>query len=270
MDTAKKWDAAAGDYQHTFKTCSNEYSDRLMAFFKDALRLRPGCRVIDIGCGVGKYGTRFAAMGCDVTLIDISANMLRHARENMAPFSAPRTVFQCDFDRVSPQEPVFQGGFDLAISTMSPAIHDLATVEKMSAMTHGWCFVSRFVSWSQPGRDRLYGELGLDSVQPIPNETLAAEAQSMADAVQKAGFTPFFRYEDYSWTDLREPLEAARRLLPEGSGQDALERAAAAAAKLAGDKGLFVDTVDTKVVWIYWNTALEAQAGLEITPGSAV
>ena len=42
-----------------------------------------------IGCGVGKYGAYLAGLGCDVTLTDISENMIAHACENMAPYKTP-------------------------------------------------------------------------------------------------------------------------------------------------------------------------------------
>ena len=40
-------------------------------------------------CGVGKYGAYLAGLGCNVTLTDISENMIAHARENMAPYKTP-------------------------------------------------------------------------------------------------------------------------------------------------------------------------------------
>ena len=88
----EKWDQAAVDYQRVFTLGLNEYNASLMRFWQEEGMLFPGCRVIDIGCGVGKYGTYFAELGYDITLTDISGKMLQHARENMAKFTTPWTV----------------------------------------------------------------------------------------------------------------------------------------------------------------------------------
>lgn len=46
----------------------------------EALDLRPGARVLDLGCGPGLYCERLAARGLTVTGVDVSPTSLRHAR----------------------------------------------------------------------------------------------------------------------------------------------------------------------------------------------
>jgi len=254
MDTAK-WDSHAGNYQQVFQAGMNDYNRALIAFLMDNAMLFPGCRVLDVGCGVGKYGTYFASLGCDVTLTDISGRMLCRAEENMRPFHSPWRVLQCDFNTVSPEEPAFAGGFDLAISTMSPAIHDLATVRKLSAMTRGWCFVTNFVSWQQPLRDRFYAALGCAPAGAMSGGRRMMDA--LVQAVSAAGFQPRLRQVPYNWCDIRSPREAAEYLLSRHDGLDAedpalLARAEAAAAGLCNARGEFEDRVSTQVAWLYW------------------
>ena len=158
----EKWDASAGDYQRVFSLGLNEYNASLLRFWHEEGMLFPGARVLDIGCGVGKYGTYLAELGYDVTLTDISGEMLRHASANMAKYHTPWAVYRCDFNEASGEEPAFSEGFDLTISTMSPAIHDAETVRKMGAMTRGWCFLARFRDWEQPFRDALMREMGME------------------------------------------------------------------------------------------------------------
>ena len=83
MQDIKKWNEAAADYQKVFLNGISDYNRQLLGFLADEGMLRPGCRVIDVGCGIGKYGTYFAAMGCDVTLTDISPGMLKLAEKNI-------------------------------------------------------------------------------------------------------------------------------------------------------------------------------------------
>ena len=44
------------------------------------LRVRPGTRVLDVGCGVGRWSLRLAARGAAVTGVDHSATMIAAAR----------------------------------------------------------------------------------------------------------------------------------------------------------------------------------------------
>ena len=223
--------------------------------------LFPGARVIDIGCGVGKYGTYLAELGYDVTLTDISGEMLRHAERNMAKYKTPWAVYRCDFNEVTGKEPVFADGFDLAISTMSPAVHDADTVRMMSAMTRHWCFLARFYDWEQPFRDRLMRELGLEPRRPFND--LRADCAGMIEAVREAGFTPQIRYVDYNWCDSRSPEQMAdymrRNYYAEDENKDELYRATLRLAKtLARGGGAVNDEVYTKVAWITWRTEEEA------------
>ncbi len=257
---ASKWDKHAGDYQRVFKAGISDYNRRLIKFLLNSGMLYPGCKVLDVGCGVGKYGTYFAALGCGVTLMDISPEMLRRAEENMQAFSTPWHTVQGDFNSVSPGEDAFAGGFDLSMSTMSPAIHDLATVKKLSAMTHGWCLVTNFVSWRQPIRDSFYRALGYD-----PVESMAGGVGSIGElekAVRLAGYEPHLRYESYDWLDERSPVEAAEYLIRRHPAMDEndselLKRATASAAGLCDGRGVFRDEVNTQVAWLSWKTTKE-------------
>lgn len=255
MDTAEKWDKSAADYQRTYKLGQSDYSSAMLRFWERQGMLKNGMRVLDIGCGVGKYGVCFAERGCDVTLTDISGGMLRHAAENMSGFDVPWRVYQCDFNEISGTEPVFSGGFDFSISTMSPAVHDADTVRKMSAMTDGWCFLTRFIQWKQPNRDRLLLSLGLE---PKPMmENMKEDCAALVRAISGEGYVPLVKYVDYSWSDQRTPEQAAEYMLRnymDGPEAPDAEKVLQAARGLCDENGSFTDAVDTRVMWIYWNT----------------
>lgn len=251
MDTTRKWDEAAKEYQRTFRRGGSDYNERLISFLSDNKMIWPGSRVVDIGCGVGKYGTYFASMGCDVTLTDISSEMLRHAENNMRKYSSPWRTMQLDFCADRAAEALGEGDYDLALSTMSPAIRDLGSVIKMSSLSRGWCFVTQFISWEQAKRDAFYAALGLES--PGPFKAMENAAAEIIRAVSDAGYVPLVKYESYSWSDDRSPREAAEYLL-RGSAPDAalLRRGEQAAEMLSDEDGVFRDTVNTKTAWIYW------------------
>ena len=256
-NTQENWDKAAGNYQDVFRLSLNDYNASLLRFWQEEGMLFPGARVIDIGCGVGKYGTYLAELGYDVTLTDISGEMLRHAESNMAKYKTPWAVYRCDFNEATGTEPVFEKGFDLAISTMSPAIHDAATVKKMSAMTRGRCFLARFYDWAQPYRDRLMRELGMEPRRVF--DDLQGDCAAMIQAVREAGFVPQVRYVDYNWSDPRTPEQMAdymdRTYFAEDKNRDALTRETLRLAKQhANAEGKVIDNVNTRVAWIWWKT----------------
>lgn len=251
---AERWDGVAVDFQRTYGLGPSEYSRKLLSFWQERGMIFPSCRVLDIGCGVGKYGARLAALGCDVTLTDISPEMIRLAEGNMAASESPWRTFVCDFDAVTGRESVFQGGFDFSLSTMSPAVHDAATVLKMSRMTHGCCFIARFSSWHQPDRDRLLERLGIPAEKA--GGSLAGDCEEIINAVKDAGFTPEIKYVDYCWCDRRTPQETADYLLRRhpALAETGREKILRAAESLCDGDGLFTDRVDTSVAWVFWRT----------------
>ena len=256
INNAEKWDKVAVDYQRTYNLGLNEYNSELLSFWQENRMIFPGCRAVDIGCGVGKYGTYLAALGCDVTLTDISPKMIRLAEENMSPFNTPWNTFVCDFDKASGNEEAFSQGFDFAISTMSPAINDTQTVKRMSEMTRGWCFLARFSSWDQPNRDILFDRLGVEPKHETGD--LDKDCETMIQAVSSAGFTPRVKYVDYNWCDSRTVDDAVdyiqRRYLADTDCNADYALLRTEVERLCNSDGLFEDAVNTKVAWIYWNT----------------
>ena len=252
----EKWDQAAGDYQKVFRLGLNDYNASLLRFWKENGMLRPGDRVLDIGCGVGKYGTYLAEMGMDVTLTGISEEMIRHAEKNMSRDTTPWAVYCGDFREITGEEPAFSRGFDLTISTMSPAVQDVETVRKISRMTRRWCFLTRFIRWEQPLRDRLMRAM---EMEPRPAfDDLQGEYDTLMQAIREAGQEPRLRQVDYNWSDRRTPAEMADYLrfnyATEEDPEDFHARALAAAERLADADGTVLDEVRTKVSWIYWRT----------------
>ena len=258
MTEREKWNRVSDDYQSVFKLGINEYNSSLLRFWEENGMLTLGCRVIDIGCGVGKYGTYLAGLDCDVTLIDISDKMVQRAKENMAPFKTPWTALCCDFNDITGTEEIFAEGFDLAVSTMSPAIHDVSTVRKMSRMTRGWCFVARFYDWLQPSRDALMHIMGMEPKQ-IFERDLKVDCADIIRAVSAAGYMPRVKYVDYDWSDKRSVSEMTdymyRNYFGDSPNKEILRMTAFAHLKgMCDAEGMIDDNVNTKVAWIYWNT----------------
>lgn len=254
-ETVRKWDGAAPAFQGAFKRGQSEYNAAVMTFLKEECGLAPGCRVLDIGCGVGKYGAYFAAMGCSVTLTDISPKMLEFAEKNLSAAGGSWRTICGDWRDVPTVGPAFAEKFDLAISTMSPAVCDVQTVEKMSAVTDGWCFATRFYKWDEPVRDEFLRRLGLP--EKPGGRDLEKDCGELIRAVSAADFTPLVKYVDYDWCDVRTPMESAERFLSRYFDGEPGEEMLAAAIEAANDMaagGTISDAVRSKAAWIYWTT----------------
>ena len=79
-----------------------------VAFLVDALGLRPGMRVLDVGCGPGRHARALGDTGIEVVGVDISQRFVDIAR-----IDAPEGV---TFERLDARELAFSEEFDAVIS----------------------------------------------------------------------------------------------------------------------------------------------------------
>ena len=68
------WDDYMGDENNTF------HNLLVRPAMESLLTVKPGDRVLDIGCGNGNYARRLAELGARVTAIDTSEEMIERAR----------------------------------------------------------------------------------------------------------------------------------------------------------------------------------------------
>jgi len=87
-----------------------EVVDRCVDWLSGTLGVGAGVRVLDLGCGPGLYGNRLAAIGAEVTGVDLSARSLRDAQDH-APNGRRRPAYICgDYLDVA-----IPGTFDVAL-----------------------------------------------------------------------------------------------------------------------------------------------------------
>ena len=83
-------------------------TEQEIAFLVDALKLHPGMRVLDVGCGPGRHAYALAKRGIEVHGVDISERFIELARQD-APAGAT-------FEVGDARHLAFDGEFDVAIS----------------------------------------------------------------------------------------------------------------------------------------------------------
>ena len=256
MDNKHYWNNESNNFQKSFIRGKTDYNDKLINFLKEQGMIYKGCRVIDIGCGVGKYSYYLAQEGCNVTLTDISESMIEHANKNMAEFPNEQwNSITCNFEEYNFFDSHFQNGYDLSICNMSPAVYDLHTLRKMEMITNKWCFISRFSKWSQPSRDELFNELG---ITPYPfMQNLSKDCANLIQCVSRIGYLPMVKYVDSSWIDKRTPENAVNYIFDRYDfdveiTDDIKKRAYEIANSMADSDGYFNDKVDAQACWIYF------------------
>jgi ubiquinone/menaquinone biosynthesis C-methylase UbiE len=83
-----------------------------------AARLRPGSRVLDLGCGTGALAVQLARKGCQVTGVDISPAMLAQAGQRVRQAGLEEQITLRQLGAVSLDSAFDDGSFDVVVSTL--------------------------------------------------------------------------------------------------------------------------------------------------------
>lgn len=108
-------------------------------FLFEHLRLAPGMRVLDVGCGTGRHSVELARRGLIVTGVDLSEAMLREARKAAEAAKVDCTFVQSDAAAYRSPEATFdaaiclcEGAFCLMGEGDDPIERDLAILKNIS------------------------------------------------------------------------------------------------------------------------------------------
>jgi 2-polyprenyl-3-methyl-5-hydroxy-6-metoxy-1,4-benzoquinol methylase len=108
--------------------------------------LRPGQRVLEVGCGLGSNGEHLARLGFDVTAVDLSAVAIRKAEQRLRSKGLRAKLYQADFLEGLDEEP-----FD--------AVLDRATMHAFAEGPKRDAFARNLAAMVKPGGALLLIEL---------------------------------------------------------------------------------------------------------------
>lgn len=142
------WDPEGDRHKYHF--------EKEMQILENDLKIDSTWRVLDVGCGQGRYSIWFAGKGCQVTAVDISKEMLNLCQQNAeaAGVSDRIDLLLADAEDLSQLE---DGQYDV-VSCMATFVHipDLAkaTIKMSRKLRPGGRFLFTFAS-----ADSLHGRV---------------------------------------------------------------------------------------------------------------
>jgi SAM-dependent methyltransferase len=135
------WNKRSGDFAKKISSAQSRKRCRENLGFLEKAGVRiKGAKILDIGCGPGTLSIPLARAGADVTSLDISSGMLERLKETADNEGLSIRPVECSWWNADIDKLGFRGGFDLVISSMTPAIKDSETFDRMIACSRKYCF----------------------------------------------------------------------------------------------------------------------------------
>jgi len=197
--------SVAHEYDDVFpRHVAEHYIDKRVGLIKRLLPL--GGTVLDVGCGTGQLGEAIASEGYDVFGADLSAPMLRKARDRGLVGTAVGTTRALPFAN---------GSFDLALTVAT--LHHLETPQNVAATVGEMGRVIKqdgyVVLWDHNPANPYWPILMKRVPQDSGNERLVPLDELLSD-VHMAGLEPFLVFRSGLMPDfMPRRLMAAWRLI---------------------------------------------------------
>ncbi|MFZ4506535.1 MAG: class I SAM-dependent methyltransferase [Fimbriimonas sp.] len=132
---ASFFDAHASNYDENGFTKNTE---KEVDFFLGLYGLKPGAKILDVGCGTGRHSVELARRGFKVTGLDISAGMLFEAQRKAERFGVEVTWVLADATKFTFPEKfdaaicLCEGAMGLIEQGMNAELHDLEIMRNIA------------------------------------------------------------------------------------------------------------------------------------------
>ncbi len=155
------WDRRAGNWDRKYREEGERQLHEIRvrdtaAWLREKGVLGPELDVADIGCGPGRFAAEFARSARSVLGVDISSRMTEFGAAYCREQGLSNVRFQAlDFRTADVAALGWEGQFDLAYSSITPAVSGLQGLDNLIRISRGWCFNASFVY----SENALYTEL---------------------------------------------------------------------------------------------------------------
>lgn len=205
-EAAKKlWQSMAARFSEMeIPTAADDFT---MKIITENEMCRPGQRVLDVGCGAGRYAIALDKLGMQVTATDFSEDMLAAAKNCAAAHQTKNITFSCDdWLHMDIREKGWENQFDLVLCNMTPAIRDEDSLQKAIAACKGWLMITKPCRRTNSIQDELLKRLNLK------NSFVNSDRQIKLafDFLWQMGKNPQMRCEKDNWENKRTLAEAIK------------------------------------------------------------
>lgn len=131
------YDFNAPDYE---KECFVTNTEFEVNFLIQELSLKPGMKIIDIGCGIGRHSVALAEKGMKMTGLDISSGQLSVAKEKAKKAGVKVNFIEADASDFSLDEQfdaaicICEGSFGLLSINDDPLTHEKEILQNIAAV----------------------------------------------------------------------------------------------------------------------------------------
>lgn len=156
------WDKRAKSFGETHKKSGTDNSKEVTRVLLDKGLIKEQ-EVLDVGGGTGRYAIPFAVHAKEVTMVDISTQMLEIAKRNAESAGQGNLKYiKLSWDDADLKALGWEKRFDLVFSSMSPAYRSKEGIEKMSAASRGWCQINQLIEMTDNITQKLEQDLAVE------------------------------------------------------------------------------------------------------------
>lgn len=254
-ETEKFWNLRADEFNNHPSNDENEKRlEETMRLLSSRNLVHEHAKILDIGCGPGKYALAFARSAKRVEGIDISPQMLQYAMENAAQAHCDNVFFKlAAWETVNLTEYGWNRKFDLVFASMCPAISSGESLLKMCLASKGYCFLSGFVQRKDELRDELYRAI----YGKQPARRWGRNIYFAINVLLLSGYYPEVTYHDVEF-EHRWPLERAveiysRQLQEKNMAKLDINKQIGDYLQNIAPDGIVKEKVRAKIARLYWN-----------------
>jgi len=258
------WDRRAGEWDEKYRKESEKevHAVRVRdtaAWLRQRGLLTEDQDVADVGCGPGRFAAEFARTARSVMGTDISPRMTEYG-DAYCREQGLRNVSFCpvNFREADIAALGWEKKFDLAFSSITPAVSGLRGLDNLIRMSRAWCFNASFVYSVNDLHSQIMQEL-FDR-QPRRNKTSHSHwFYELFSLLWFRGYYPECSYYK-QYRSIRLPADeaTARRLteflLEEGEATaDNVGRVLRFLETHADSEGMLTETSDCWYGWLLWD-----------------
>lgn len=242
------WDAMADHYKEKELP---QKEDKFIQLLERKDILTKKSKVLDIGCGTGKYSMSVAQKAESVTGIDLSPKMIEYGREILKKNNVSNVQLICDdWQEIDLKSVGLENAFDLTFAHMTPAISDAVSFQKMIDASSRYCALCKPTKRTDSVSDKLRQIAGIEK------NNCDEEFMYMFDYIWQSGYLPLIEYDNQHWHTQRELKEAKKVYINRIAGykdiDDALMRELEGYLKDIAKDDIVTEDIDTTVAIIYW------------------